>query len=169
MKMKAIRRQIDRSRFVSEPQPGDNSSAKRIMKNKNKSGFSLIEVMVAVLLLMVMAIGGAAVMYQTGGGVQRQQNKREAIVAADTVLESYWNTTYSDLEVDVGTSPISDSVLVNGLAMPRSIIMSSGQDGGTGEKYVEIQISITYMAGETVDVISRRYEWGLSKTKANLP
>lgn len=167
VKMKSITRPLDRNRLGSKPQQGDNPSAKLIMKNKNKSGFSLIEVMVAVLLLMVMAIGSAAVMYQTGGGVQRQQNKREAIVAANTVLESYWNTTYSDLKAAAVNSPISDSVLVNGLTMPSSVTISSGQDGGTGESYVEIKVSITYMAGETVDVISRRYEKGLSKARAN--
>ena len=134
------------------------------MKKINKSGFSLIEIMVAVILLAVLALGGAAVMYQTGGGVQRQQNKREAIVAANRVLENLWSTTYAN----IGSSPTSPTtVSVNGNAMTTSVTISSEQTNADGDNYYDIQITISYMTGDPVVLNSRRYEKGLSKAAVN--
>jgi len=134
------------------------------MKTKNKSGFSLIEIMVAVIILLVLALGGAAVMYQTGGGVQRQQNKREAIVAANRVLETLWNTTYAN----IGSSPATPStVSVNGNTMTTSVTISSEETNADGDNYYDIQISIAYLTGDTVVLNSRRYEKGLSKAAVN--
>ena len=134
------------------------------MKTKHKSGFSLIEIMVAVIILVVLALGGAAVMYQTGGGIQRQQNKREAIVAANRVLESLWNRTY----VYIGSSPpTSTTESVNGNAMTTDVVISSEQTNADGDNYYDIQIEISYMAGDTVVLNSRRYEKGLSKAAVN--
>ena len=134
------------------------------MKKKNKSGFSLIEIMVAVIILVVLALGGAAVMYQTGGGVQRQQNKREALVAANRVLENYWNTTFADLDSQVAGSPIAKTVLVNGNTLSGEVKLALDS---TGTNYCEIEITIPYMAGDDVILTSCRYKWGLSKAKAN--
>lgn len=64
------------------------------MKIKNKSGFSLIEIMVAVLLLTVLALGGAAILYQTGGSIQVQGNKRIAIEMVNELLEVAQNADY---------------------------------------------------------------------------
>ena len=134
------------------------------MKTKHKSGFSLIEIMVAVILLVVLALGGAAVMYQTGGGVQRQQNKREAIVAANRELEVLWNTTYADL----GAGPATPATMsVNGNSMTLTVTISSEQTNADGDNYRDIQIVISYMTGDTVEINSRRYEKGLSKAKVN--
>ncbi len=134
------------------------------MKTKHKSGFSLIEIMVSVIVLVVLALGGAAVMYQTGGGIQRQQNKREAIVTANRVLEALWNTTYASL----GASPATpETVMVNGNTMPVVVTVSSEQTNADGDKYHDIQISISYMTGDTVELNSRRYEKGLSKATVN--
>ena len=49
------------------------------MKRKRKSGFSLVEIMVAALLLAVLALGGAAVLYHTGAILQVQEMRRKAI------------------------------------------------------------------------------------------
>jgi prepilin-type N-terminal cleavage/methylation domain-containing protein len=140
------------------------------MKTKHKSGFSLIEIMVAIIILVVLALGGAAVMYQTGGGIQRQQNKREAIVAANRVLEKYWNTTYVANAAgkglaDVVGSPIQETVLVNGNTMLGSVMISSGTTGT--DNYYEIMVTIPYMTGDDVVLTSRRYEKGLSKARVN--
>ena len=43
------------------------------MKIKNKSGFSLIEIMLTALILAFLAIGGAAVLYHTGAGAGHYQ------------------------------------------------------------------------------------------------
>lgn len=131
-----------------------------------KIGFTLVEVMISILLLLIMVLGGSAVMYQTGGGIQRQQNKREAVVAANSVLEGYWNTTYDDLGKLAGT-PISTNVAVNGQDRTATIEISTEQNDGDGGKYYELQVSVPWMDGETVDLVSRRYERGLSKARAN--
>ncbi len=107
------------------------------MKTNRKSGFSLIEIMVSVLILVVLALGGAAVMYQTGGNIQRQQNKREAIVAANQVLETIWNTTYTNIGSDP-TTPATVSVNEN--TMPISVTISSENTNADGDKYYDIQI-----------------------------
>ena len=134
------------------------------MKTKHKSGFSLIEIMVSVIILVVLALGGAAVMYRTGGDIQRQQNKREALVVANRVLEGLWNTTYADL----GASPLIPAIVaVNGNAMPVSVVISSEQINVDGDSYRDIQISISYIQNDTVELNSRRYERGLSKAKVN--
>ena len=134
------------------------------MKTKHKSGFSLIEIMVSVIILVVLALGGAAVMYRTGGDIQRQQNKREALVVANRVLEGLWNTTYADL----GASPLIPAIVaVNGNSMPVSAVISSEQINVDGDNYRDIQISISYVQNDTVELNSRRYERGLSKAKVN--
>lgn len=135
-------------------------------KMKNKSGFSLVEIMVAVLLLAVLALGGAAVMYQTGGSIQRQQSKREAIVAANHVIESFWNTTFADLGTLAGSSN-SVNVTVNGQTQVSTISISAMTNDGNGGNYYEIHVVVPWIAGETVDVVSRRYEKGLSKARVN--
>ncbi len=68
------------------------------MKTKNKSGFSLIEIMVAALLLAVLAVGGAAVLYQTGGDIQVQGNKRIAMEHARSKLEVLAEVDYLELQ-----------------------------------------------------------------------
>lgn len=134
------------------------------MKTTYKYGFSLIEIMVSILILVVLAMGGAAVTYHAGGGIQRQQNKREAIVAANSILEALWSATYESL----GTNPtIQTTAWVNGNTMPVNGIISSEQINEDGDKYREIQISIFYMEGDTVALTSRRYEKGLSKAPVN--
>ena len=135
------------------------------MKTKHKSGFSLVEIMVAILVLVVLALGGGAVMYQTGGDIQQQQNKREAIVAANLVLENLWNTTYADL----GSSPSTPiSVTVNGITMTVSPVpILADQTDASGDKYHQIQVSVNLPTGEPVILTGRRYERGLSKARVN--
>ena len=68
------------------------------MKAKYKSGFSLIEVMVAALLLAVLALGGAAVLYHTGAVIQVQETKRKAIDQSVERLEVVKRSPYGVLQ-----------------------------------------------------------------------
>lgn len=61
---------------------------------KKKSGFSLIEIMVASLLIAVLAIGGAVVLYHTGAVVGDQELKRQAIDQAIARMELVKRTRY---------------------------------------------------------------------------
>ena len=64
-------------------------------KRKNKSGFSLVEIMVASLLIAVLAIGGATVLYHTGSIIGTQKLKRQAIDQAIARMELMKRTRYS--------------------------------------------------------------------------
>ena len=66
------------------------------MKKEQKSGFSLIETLVSVLLLVVLVIGSAMMLYRTGAQIQLMGNKHVAMERARTMMEAL-----RDLKVDV--------------------------------------------------------------------
>ena len=132
-------------------------------RNRNKSGFSLVEVMVAVLLLVVLSLGGAAVMYQTGGGIQRVQNKREAIIAANVIMERLWNQSYADLQ-SIADSSDSDTVTVNGLTMTVTVDVGVESADVDGNAYLELSVDIDHLAAsDDIIIKTRRYEYGISR------
>ena len=65
------------------------------MKKKSKSGFSLVEIMVSMLILSVLALGGAMVLYHTGAVIQKQKLKRLAVDEAVERLEMVKRTKYA--------------------------------------------------------------------------
>ena len=69
-------------------------------KKKNKSGFSLIEVMVAMLVLLVLMVGGAMVLYTTSADIQIYGNKRVAMERARTQLEVLQAKDYKTLSAE---------------------------------------------------------------------
>jgi type II secretory pathway pseudopilin PulG len=130
---------------------------------KNRAGFSLIEIMVAILLLVVLVIGSAAMMYQTGGTIQRQQNKREALLAANAVMEEYWSNTSYDALFGLDGSSIETNVPVNGISMGGLVSIDAVTDE-EGKECVEITVGIDYLgAQDNVEISARRYRRGLSK------
>lgn len=64
-------------------------------KKKNSSGFSLVEIMVALLLIAVLALGGAAALYHTGSVIGTQKLKRQALDQAIARMELVNRTRYS--------------------------------------------------------------------------
>ena len=136
------------------------------MKEKNKNGFSLIEVMVAVLLLVVMVVAGAYAMSQAGGGIQRRQNMREAVISANSVLEEYWNLNYDGIVSLAGTT-VTRSAVVNGITMNVAITFGNEVNitGATeNQQYVEVKVDIDHLSS-TDDIVftTRRYKYGLSR------
>ena len=67
------------------------------MMRQGNSGFTIVEVMAAVLTLVILILGAAAVMYQTGGGIQVAGNKRVAMDLVNSVLEDATDTAYNNL------------------------------------------------------------------------
>lgn len=133
---------------------------------KHTSGFSLVEVMVSVLVLVVLLIGGASVMYQTGGSIQRQQNKREALIAANNVLERFWNRSYEDLRDNFADSVSSlNAASVNGQTMALNVAFSDELIDANGHPYIEITVDINHLSsGDDVVVVTRRYPYGIGRT-----
>ncbi len=58
---------------------------------------SLIEIMVAMVVLAVVVIGGGALLYNTGGAVQKDGNRRVAVELVNTLLEQAKETEYLQL------------------------------------------------------------------------
>jgi prepilin-type N-terminal cleavage/methylation domain-containing protein len=132
-------------------------------KTLNKSGFSLVEVVVTILLLVVIALGGSAVMSQTGGGIQRQQNKREALVAANTVMERIWNQSYSVLQ-SLSDSTINETVTVNGVVMNVTVDVGVESTDPDGQSYIELTVDVDHLsASDDIRITTRRYEFGISR------
>ncbi|VGO17544.1 hypothetical protein PDESU_06141 [Pontiella desulfatans] len=129
------------------------------MKKTQKSGFTLIEVMVACLLLVVVLLGSASVSYRSGAGIQGHQDRREATIAANIILEKYWNMTYPDLQAFAGTS-ISISKPVNGKTLTGSVDFVQGSD------CIEIALDLKFNNdSDSIQFATKRYKYGLSKAK----
>lgn len=89
------------------------------MKTTQKSGFSLIEIMVATLVLAFLAVGGAAVLYHTGASIQNQEQKRMAVDQAMERLELMKRAKYSIMQPDNFNTPMyfvddQDDLVVSG-------------------------------------------------------
>jgi Tfp pilus assembly protein PilV len=89
------------------------------MTKNVKSGFSLIEIMVAILVLIVIVMGSAAMIYQTGGSVQKSGNSRVAAEIVNDVLERARIIGYGNL---VGSST---NLIVNGIPFTVQTIVTS--------------------------------------------
>ncbi|MEE9369729.1 MAG: prepilin-type N-terminal cleavage/methylation domain-containing protein [Pontiella sp.] len=124
--------------------------------SKNKSGFSLIEVMVAALLLAVLAIGGAAVLSHAGSNIQVIGNKQIALERARTKLEWLHNFDYQVLRATAvagAPSVVSTNETHNGVTftiITTNRLVSTGGildvfSGGTSDnEYIELSARATY-------------------------
>jgi prepilin-type N-terminal cleavage/methylation domain-containing protein len=118
-------------------------------KNKNKSGFSLIEIMVAMLLLGVLVVGGSKVMSATGGDIRVYGNKRVALELARTELEGLMAADYFTLrDAAVAEDPQtgSRSETWNGLAVGinwTNTLVSTG--GILDNEYIALDVAVSYI------------------------
>ena len=117
-------------------------------KNKNKSGFSLIEIMVAMLLLAVLVTGGSKVLSTTGGDIQVYGNKRVALELARTELEGLMAVDYftlRDAAVVGNPQTGSRSETWNGVAAAinwTNRLVSSG--GILDNEYIALDVAVSY-------------------------
>ena len=134
---------------VSSSREGNKTG--RDMKTKNKSGFSLIEIMVSALLLAFLALGGAAVLYHTGAGVQEQGNKRIALEYGRSAIEGIKYEDYFVLRAKAPNNPVTETKTVNGVSLViTSDITLHGADptdsdvGILTNEYLEVEALIQY-------------------------
>ena len=117
-------------------------------RNKNKSGFSLIEIMVAMLLLGVLVLGGSKVLSATGGDIQVYGNKRVALELARTELEGLMAADYFTLrDAAVAGNPQtgSRSETWNGIAVTinwTNRLVSAG--GILDNEYIALDVAVSY-------------------------
>lgn len=134
------------------------------MKTNQKSGFSLIEVMVAILLLLVLVVGAFMQVSQSGSSIQRMQNTREALIAAEQVMDTYWSLNYDDLESKAGNTE-NQNVTVNGISMAVQSTFSTGTDS-LGIDYVQVAVDINHFGSQDDAIITtRRYAQGFSRAE----
>ena len=152
-----------------------------MMKTKYKSGFSLIEIMVAALLLAVIAVGGAAVLSHTGVSIQIQGNKRVALELANARLETaraqnyyglggilpplldvegqyYLTDANRDHILDLNEGEQLDQISLGGKTydMITGIVRrSSDASPDFNTEYLDVTVSVRYRPGSTEEVAVR--------------
>ena len=123
-------------------------------------GFSLVEILFAMLILSVLVLGSSAILYQAGGTIAIQNNKRAAISAASSRLEQLGQRLYENIRSDSGNgyyidinddiifSPPDNTVLVNG--QPRAILVSAETIFQTlpNREFVRIEAKVQYRDGD---------------------
>ena len=80
-----------------------------MQNKKRKMGFTLVEIMVAIVILLVLVLGVANVLYQVGGTVHVQGNTRMAMDAVDDLLEAVTSQDQGSL------SDFSTNIVKNGV------------------------------------------------------
>jgi prepilin-type N-terminal cleavage/methylation domain-containing protein len=148
-------------------------------KKKNKSGFSLSEVLMSVLIIAVLAIGGSAALYQTGSSVIIQGHKRVALEIANQRLELAMSNYYYDIVpgeydedntyylnpvenasdiLEVITSNTPESITIGGISyeMTTKVLRHSQAGGTVGFQPEALQVTVTVeyrsTTGEAVEL-----------------
>ncbi len=130
------------------------------MKIKYQSGFSLVEVMFAILILSILVLGSSAILYQAGGTIAIQNNKRAATSVASRRLERLGGMLYEDLRsnfggeyyIELDNDRVSlapdESVLVNGKL--RSIVVKAETifQSSPDREFVRVEARVQYRSGD---------------------
>ena len=129
------------------------------MKTTQKSGFSLIEVMFTALILAILAIGGAAILYHTGAGIQIQGNKRIAMEYGISRMEALKAEAYMASRSQTLDNPVVRTETVNGVLMDittdltlHGAVPTDPDVGILTNEYVEVDVTVQYglSADETI-------------------
>ncbi|MDZ8119285.1 type IV pilus modification PilV family protein [Pontiella agarivorans] len=139
-------------------------------KSRTRRGFSLIEIMVAVLILGVLAIGGAALMQRTGITVTEQKHKRIALETANRRLEQlraqpyeflndgpvgavrYASVRYADGSYRIVQDQPEETVSINGSERPVYVELVRFSETVPEREFVQATVYVEYRDGETVSL-----------------
>lgn len=150
----------------------------KVMKTRHKSGFSLIEIMVAALLLAVIAVGGAAVLSHTGVSIKIQGGKRVAIELANARLETARAQNYYGLNgiipplldvedryfltdangdhiLDLNDGRQTDQISLGGktfIMVTEIVRRSSDASPDFNTEFLDVTVSVRYRPGSTEEV-----------------
>ena len=157
------------------------SGADGLLGRFRRGGFTLVEVMLALLILSILVIGGMTFVAHSSGTIAQQNNKRAAISAANRRMElvrSVPYTTFTD-EWEVGSSPVYleynyqtdefshfsenpwETVLINGksrnILTKVRLVNSLTFSGLDPVQCVEIEVRVNSGANGTEDVVLLSY------------
>ncbi|QBG46124.1 type II secretion system protein [Verrucomicrobia bacterium S94] len=136
---------------------------------RKRCGFSLIEIMVAVVILAVLAIGGAALVQRAGITVAEQKNKRVALEAANRRLEQLraqpydvlddgpvgavrYASRYADGSFRVVDQKPEETVAINGVQRPIYVELERVSETRPVREFVQATVFVEYRSGEAVSL-----------------
>ena len=119
----------------------------------NKNGFTLLEVMVAVVVLATLVLGGSATMSYARTQIERQRMQREAMVVASSVMDAmiYGNSVEQLDEWGIAGTDSNTNISLNGVAYSANSTFTSLSDG-LGGKYVHVLVTVSSRAIEPVEM-----------------
>ncbi len=130
------------------------------MKNRNKTGFTLIETLVSTLLLGILVLGATASLSHTGTIIQRQEIERTALMAATYVMEFYIYDASQGIEnleaqaaSNGGSIQFSSPVVEDGYTFTASTKVENTTAAGIS--FVRVRVTLT---GAGIDPIMLTYE-----------
>ena len=111
--------------------------------NAERGGFSLIEVMVAILLLSIVAVGSAGFFYQSLAMIEEYRSRRLAMELATSEIDSLRKSHYTDIK------PYEISGLMIGNWVSEIIVtVNEVAEGDARRKEVEVTVNWGMPVGE---------------------
>ncbi len=133
------------------------------MKSPNqKSGLTLIEVMLSVIVLAILAILGVGSLFYPRLLVVNSGLKQSAIHAGTAEIERHWNnpdspTPVGEFNTDGWTVNVTTNIMT--LTDPNDTGFDFGGGVGDEAEYDEISTTVEYRDGQTIELITYRSVW----------
>ncbi len=116
--------------------------------HKSEDGFSLIEVLIALLILVIVILGGGLYFFYGRLGINREGYRRAALELGSQRLEELKAANYDDIS---GNNETTDN-------LPSGTITTQVQDQGD---YKEITVTVTWgdNPGNKVELVTLIAPW----------
>jgi prepilin-type N-terminal cleavage/methylation domain-containing protein len=152
---------------------------------ESKSGFTMVEIMLTIVLVLILVLGGGAVVHQTGSRVVHEGNKRVAIEIANLRMEmvraqnydlispgsaNYYEDTANsffltdannDAVMERNSSKVSDTITLAGNNYAVFTEIKLWGAGGSPDaplllaEHIEAEVTVQHRSGQTVSVKTR--------------
>ena len=148
------------------PTPGRNLLTK-LFPHKSEDGFSLVEVLIALVILVIVILGGGLYFFYGRLGINREGYRRAALERASQRLEQLKAANYSDIALEppsdqlyyitYGSSwnltPDKTEDTISEDNLPDGVIVTQAQwvDEGSDESYDYLKVTVTVAWGDNPD------------------
>ena len=122
--------------------------------HKNKTGLSLVEALISVLLLSIIMLGGLRLYFTSDEILAASLHKKIATEMAHTTLETLKNSDYDTLADYVSTITIKGRDDMEGLSAQETVTVTTVDESGTTYKKVDVTVSWLEVDNNTQDQIS---------------